>query len=198
MSYFDIDDILMGEEKVPTVATIDVIKLGHLDTGSVTPYLEQGAKLDVPIWLVKEYRQANQSDVFKPQLPKCFNKQHLDTLAAEPEVVNLHSWCPSFFGFALDYLRLVNNDDLNAIIMEAFSRRYTAIMDMSQTAAFEDTNDRTRILTTLERQLFRLGAIDDREYQHWQTRTHRILPSPATSRQALGLAAKRAKVSGDT
>ena len=43
--------------QVPCVASIDIIKLGHLDSSSTTPYLQKGSKVELPLWLIKSYRE---------------------------------------------------------------------------------------------------------------------------------------------
>lgn len=43
--------------QVNCVTSIDIIKLGELDSSSDTPYLKKGSKIDLPLWLIKNYRE---------------------------------------------------------------------------------------------------------------------------------------------
>ncbi|EGD73431.1 hypothetical protein PTSG_05134 [Salpingoeca rosetta] len=199
MSYFDIDDILMQEERLPCVASIDVIKMGSLDPSSATPYLRKGSKVDLPLWLIKSYREKNGEDIFEVDPPKFLGPKYLDMLRADATVINLQSWCSHFFSFAITYLTLFQDGDLATTIQDSFGHRYLVILDISQNAVQDDTSEKTRNLDQLERQLFHAGLQDDRAQQQWRRRqAHRILPwagAPRRDAFELGHLTKRPKLS---
>eukprot|EP00043_Microstomoeca_roanoka_P003934 m.46632 g.46632 ORF g.46632 m.46632 type:complete len:200 (-) comp12261_c0_seq1:129-728(-) len=197
MSYFDIDDILMQEEKLPCVSSIDIIKMGGFDSSSDTPYLKKGAKVEIPLWLIKNYREKNGEDVFEVNPPKFLNANHSEMLKADASVINLQAWCPHFFTFAITYFSLFPDNNAVETVIKAFSERYRVILDVSQNAIQDDTSEKTRRLDHLERRLFAAGLQDDKAQQLWLRReAHRIHSWPGARKLDLldgGHLTKRAK-----
>ncbi|KAG8490431.1 hypothetical protein CXB51_013630 [Gossypium anomalum] len=84
-NYFNIDDILAEEEFVPVVfhkAANGVI----IDPSSETNSVEQGAKVELPLWLAQDLylRQAISISV-----PACFNQR---TILGDERITDLNDW----------------------------------------------------------------------------------------------------------
>eukprot|EP01147_Barroeca_monosierra_P004650 gene4650-8597_t len=199
MSYFDIDDILMLEEKVNCVTSIDIIKLGELDSSSDTPYLKKGSKIDLPLWLIKNYREKTEEDVFEVNPPKFLSASYNEVLQADSTVINLQSWSTYFFSFALTYLSLFPDQSMAEVILKAFSERYRIVLDISQNAVQDDTSEKTRHLDQTEKGLFMAGLKDDRNFQlWWRRKAHIIQPwqnlHRLLSREDVGHLSKRPRI----
>eukprot|EP00045_Choanoeca_perplexa_P021775 m.7286 g.7286 ORF g.7286 m.7286 type:complete len:194 (-) comp8783_c0_seq1:55-636(-) len=186
--YFDINAILMEDEKVPCVSTSEVIYMGPLCPSSKNEHLDVSSKMELPLWLVK----AVNGTVLRLEVPKSFNESHRETVEADPTVVNLHDWCPYYYQFGLQLAGLegLPQDEIRTTLSTAFARRYPSIMDLSHNSVSDDTSTQTRKLDVMERQLFHRGLACDREMSVWLGRqSHRLAMAVAADRPQ----AKRSK-----
>ena len=51
--YFDISDIMVGEERVPVEFLTHAYRLGHLDTSAASEDIEENQQLELPLWLAE-------------------------------------------------------------------------------------------------------------------------------------------------
>ena len=86
-SYYDIDDILCGEEQFPCIFMINAIDLGYLDTSSPDDNhdINAGEDVDLPLWLCTMMAEQN---LVKIQRSKHYSDKFLAHLLADPSVVN--------------------------------------------------------------------------------------------------------------
>ena len=68
-NYFDLDDILAMNERVPCQVEQDLFKMGYLDQSTDDEHLPKGTKLELPIWFAKEFH-SEQVKVLKIDAPK--------------------------------------------------------------------------------------------------------------------------------
>ena len=68
-NYFDLDDILALNERVPCQVEQDLFKMGYLDQSTDDEHLPKGTKLELPIWFAKEFH-SEQVKVLKIDAPK--------------------------------------------------------------------------------------------------------------------------------
>ena len=53
LNFYDIDDILASESKVPCTFNVTAYRLGYLNANSKAEHIETGTQLELPLWLAK-------------------------------------------------------------------------------------------------------------------------------------------------
>jgi hypothetical protein len=51
--YFDVEDILAESSRVPTQFLTRAYNLGHLDASSCTADIEEGQRVELPLWIAE-------------------------------------------------------------------------------------------------------------------------------------------------
>eukprot|EP00055_Hartaetosiga_balthica_P004317 m.141220 g.141220 ORF g.141220 m.141220 type:complete len:246 (-) comp37811_c0_seq1:8-745(-) len=166
MDYFDIDSVLMEEEKVKCNPLLDIIKMGELNN-SETNYLPKGSKMELPLWLIKTLREKMNEDLFLVTEPNFLNVPHMEMLEADASVVNLNSWCTHFFDFAFEYLSLFPTQAMEETVVKSFGDRYMGILDTAQSSLHRDVNDKTRKFDTLEKSIFAKTVVNEKAFRAW-------------------------------
>lgn len=96
--YFDLDDIVSCQEKVPCTFETQVKNLGFLDHGAGSDHLEAGTKMELSFWLAKELC-SRQRRVISVDLPKVYRETYRQILEADANVVDLNKLGPYFYSF---------------------------------------------------------------------------------------------------
>ncbi|KAL6278771.1 hypothetical protein ACE6H2_022372 [Prunus campanulata] len=78
-SYYDIDDILVEEQRVPVVFQ-QAVNGVDIDPSAETHCVEPGSKVELPYWLAHELHLRK---VAKMKVPACFNQRTKLELGAE-------------------------------------------------------------------------------------------------------------------
>ena len=68
-NYFDTNDILSMNERVPCSIEQDLFKMGYLDQSTEDEHLAKGTKLELPLWFAKEFH-SEQVKLIKLESPK--------------------------------------------------------------------------------------------------------------------------------
>ncbi|KJE90281.1 hypothetical protein CAOG_008529 [Capsaspora owczarzaki ATCC 30864] len=148
MAYHDIDEILMEQELVPVAFKTEAKWLGHLDPGSASPDLPEGARLDIPFWMVVNLHHQDAIEVFAP---KQYSQSRRNALIAEATSVNLNEWSSYYYRLGLRLENYLLDVGLMQVLQQAFIDRYRNILDLSQHSMEEDATDATRRLDSLEK-----------------------------------------------
>ncbi|RWR91953.1 GINS complex [Cinnamomum micranthum f. kanehirae] len=153
--YYDIDDIMMGEEIVLLVDPLQLSDLqksspkgqlklisvvfqvgangiGLLDPGSETNRIEKGAKVDLPFWLAHELYLRQAVGV---QLPAAYNQKTRKEIQADAACVDLKSRCPYFYELGCMIAPLVRDRTIGSFLLYTFVSRYKEILSKAHRAA---------------------------------------------------------------
>ncbi|GFN79204.1 DNA replication complex gins protein psf3-like [Plakobranchus ocellatus] len=170
-NYFDLDDILASQEKIPCVFNIAVEGLGYLDQSTNDPNISVGTKLELPFWLAK-YLNRDARGIVAVETPKNYREGYRQILAADPSVVDLHRLGPHFylFGGKLAILNLPDNQDVLNTLLQTFQGRFRRIMDGAQNALHSDLTSQTDMLDESELNLFAAGQRGLVGFQQWESR----------------------------
>jgi hypothetical protein len=49
--------------------------------------------------------------------PKVFNPRFVESMKADPMVLNLQEWCTHFYTFGIEYCKQTNNENLLQVIL---------------------------------------------------------------------------------
>ncbi|KAM0671750.1 hypothetical protein CWI42_120800 [Ordospora colligata] len=112
MTYYDIDDIMLNEQKIPITFNHTVLNFGLLGSRACKT-ISAGKKVDAPYFLVGfllRNGHCNLSSEFN-------NEKVMEDIRAKPSAVDLRSVCPYFF-----YLHSILADS-NALLAEFFYER---------------------------------------------------------------------------
>lgn len=129
-NYLDIDDILSTSIKVTCKMKHPVHKLGFIDATGDCENLEKDTKLELPLWLAKEFYECDLTSV---ELPKGFNDLYRQVLEADPSVVNLQKLGPNFYrtGRFLSYMNMPESQAISLSLVNTFYHRIRKLMDYS-------------------------------------------------------------------
>ena len=99
--YYDIDQILATEERVPVTFNCNAQGLGYLVHG-VEEDLAEGTKLKLLFWLADALVKQNSgiqqnSGVVSIKMPKYFSQKYRNYLKANPTSVDLRSVCQVYY-----------------------------------------------------------------------------------------------------
>lgn len=108
--YFEIDDILACQEKIPCTFQSRVKDLGFLDHGSDSEHIEQGTKMELPYWLAKEIA-VRQGRIVSVELPKVYREAYRQIFEADATAVDLNKLGPYFYSFGGKLLEFGNAEN---------------------------------------------------------------------------------------
>ena len=103
LDYFDIDDIIATQGRIPSKLEAQIYNLGFLDPSSEGNDLQAGAKLELPLWLAKELCNRRRK-IVTVDIPKAYKDSYREIFKADASVVDLHRLGPYFFEFGTKLL----------------------------------------------------------------------------------------------
>lgn len=181
-NYFNVDDILASQQRVPVHFEMTVYRLGFLNHSSNEEHLQPGLKMEVPFWLAKVLG-SRKRQIVDVDLPKCYKEQQRNILSADANVVDLYKLQPYYYSMGLKLMcfEQLERQDLSRNLLETFLNRFRRIMDHSQNAFQTDTRSLICKLDETERWLFKLGQRCMAQLLQWERGTsHRLSSSLAT------------------
>jgi len=169
LDYFDIDDIIATQGRIPSKLEAQIYNLGFLDPSSEGNDLQAGAKLELPLWLAKELCNRRRK-IVTVDIPKAYKDSYREIFKADASVVDLHRLGPYFyeFGTKLLHFDFEENSQMASSMQETFIKRFRKIMDSSQNAANEDASLLTNKLDHIEKQVFSAGRKGVSEFLQWE------------------------------
>ncbi|KAL3860440.1 hypothetical protein ACJMK2_010563 [Sinanodonta woodiana] len=170
-NYFDIDDILASNERIPCRVELPIYRLGYLDSSHESEHLLPGTKIEFPYWLGRAVC-SKKRHIVGVDLPKQYREGYREILSADATVVDLHKLGPYYYSFGTKLLHFehVASADIAKSLVKTFQNRFRKIMDSSQNAYNEDTSKLTENLDEAERSLFHSGQLGLHDFQRWETR----------------------------
>lgn len=168
-SMLSLDDILMSHERLPCVTESALPRLGFLEKSGDGDSIQQGSKMELPLWLVKGLYDSKRR-IISVELPKIYRAGWRTVFSADANVVDLHKMGPHYYGFGSQLLHFESpeNTEIAKTILQTFVGRFRRIMDSSQNAYNEDTSALVARLDELERALFQAGQKGLNDFQSWE------------------------------
>ncbi|GAA5859793.1 hypothetical protein JCM5296_003644 [Sporobolomyces johnsonii] len=170
-SFYSVHEFLADSQKLPCKVLFDIPNSGHLE-GSADKDLRAGTALELPYWLAAKLSEEDMIDL---TLPRPYNPQVRNALAASPESVhlrNLGGGGGAFYAGGVRLLSLTEDPQLATTLESAFKTRLIQIMDQSQHsladhggegAAYEFSQG----LDTWEKELFHVGETSAKQMKAW-------------------------------
>ncbi|XP_006641243.1 DNA replication complex GINS protein PSF3 [Lepisosteus oculatus] len=168
-NFLSLDDILLSQEKLPCRTETAFPRLGFLEKSGDTGDIQEGTKMEMPLWLAKGLYDSKRR-VVAVDLPKVYREGWRTVFGADPNVVDLHKMGPYYYGLGSQLLHFDSpeNPDIAQTVLQTFVRRFRRIMDSSQNAYNEDTSALVEKLDCMERSLFRSGQAGLHDFQRWE------------------------------
>ncbi|XP_077983235.1 DNA replication complex GINS protein PSF3-like [Glandiceps talaboti] len=170
-NYFNIEDILATQERIPSNVEQSILRLGFLDPSSDNKDIQPGTKLDLPFWLASSLCTRRRR-IVSVDIPKYYKDTDREILKADANVVNLHKYGPFYYAFGTKLLHFDNPEvrDVAESLLQTYTSRFRKIMDSSQNAYNEDTTHLISKLDESERSVFKAGQCGLNDFQRWQKR----------------------------
>ncbi|KAI5079260.1 hypothetical protein GOP47_0004739 [Adiantum capillus-veneris] len=164
-SYYDLEDLLAEEEPVSVLFRVAADGVGILDPSSEDNNVEQGAKVDLPLWLAQDLFQRQAAFI---NLPSYFNQRVRKEMQADPGCVDIRSRCPYFYGVGCKLVPLTNDATLGSFLLYTLRGRYKDILCKSHSAAVSSTPKVMQILSREETILFQAGRESMTAFKKWR------------------------------
>ena len=167
--YYDLDDIITMQEKVPVQFELPCYRLGFLDPSTSEEHLQQGTKIEVPCWLAFELCTRRRL-IASVELPQIYNESFRQIFKADPNVLDLHRLGPYFynFGFKMLHFQHVDSGIVARTLLEIFVKRFRRIMDNCQNASHHNVIKMKAKLDEMEVILFDNGQRALKDFIEWQ------------------------------
>lgn len=168
VQYYDIDDIIMMQEKVPVKFELPCYRLGFLDASTTDEHLSPGTKMEIPCWLALKLCNGRRL-IASVELPKIYNESHRQIFKADANVLDLHKMGPYFYRFGTRLLHFQHRDsgEVARAMLEVFVKRFRKVMDASLNASHQDVVKIKQKLDELEIVLFESGQRILHDHQKW-------------------------------
>ena len=103
--YFDIDDIIAGDLKVPCKFELPVYRLGFLNKGSEKEHIEVGVSMELPVWLAAVLN-SRRRHIVSVELPKIYKESYREIVKADANAVDLYKLGPYYYSAGMKLLQL--------------------------------------------------------------------------------------------
>ena len=121
--YYDINDILASDSKVPCVFEMQVLRLGFLVPGTSVENIAIGTKMDLPYWLARALC-SKRKQIVSVDVPKAYKDAYREVMRADANVVNLQKLGPYYYctGVKLLNFELQETEALSRTLVEVSGR----------------------------------------------------------------------------
>ncbi|CAM6082280.1 unnamed protein product [Calypogeia fissa] len=170
-SYYDLDDILMEEEYVSVTFIVKANGVAVIDPGSEDDNVEQGANVDIPLWLAQDLF-SRQAALIK--LPYFFNDRIRKEIQADAACVDLRRCCPYFYELGCRLVTLTQDATLGSFLLYALQGRYKDMLCKAHTVALSTPPKFLPLLTREEVNMFESGRNSMRGFNKWRLHGARL------------------------
>lgn len=179
MSYFDLDDILADNVKVPTRFNFTVPGLGYLENNPNKP-LNKNNNLDLPLWLAKELAilevidDGGQNHLIELLTPEIFHQRVTNIIKSDGTALDANSLCPYFYTIYEQWAYFYSSNKLSKLAVDMLKSRGVAINNYasfksnstsSKTAYFNESSV-VDFLQTLDEFEKKLLYVSQESYGH--------------------------------
>ena len=178
--YFSVSSLLVEEERMPCVSTIEFAGLGYLDPTTLGEDLPEETRLETPLWLAKLLASKSAVNI---DYPKHYKESFCEHLEAGPAAVNLREQSPHYFTAGQALARLKREDRLQKTLLFAYTgERFERIMDLAFNSQHEDVTEHLRTFTDVEQELFDSGFQATLNFASWRSRKTKNIKASSMSK----------------
>lgn len=103
--YFDIDDIIASDLRIPCKFNVPVHWLGFINKTDDSEHIEVGAIMELPLWLAVTLN-GRRRHIVSVELPKSYRENYREIVKADANVVDLHKLGPYYYTSGIKLLQL--------------------------------------------------------------------------------------------
>jgi hypothetical protein len=178
--YFSVSSLLVEEERMPCISTIEFAGLGYLDPATKGEDLPEETRVEAPLWLAALLASKSAVEI---DYPKHYKEKFRDHLEAGPAAVNLREQSPHYFTAGETLARLKRDDDLQRMLKFAYTgERFGRIMDLAFNSQHEDVTEHLRTFTDVEQELFDSGFQATLKFAAWRSRKTKNIKASSKSK----------------
>lgn len=124
-NYFDIDDIIASDIKIPCKFDMSVYWLGFLNKTDDSDHIEVGVTMELPLWLAATLN-SHKRHVVSVELPKSYQEKYREIIRADANVVDLYKLGPYYYISGMKLLQLdhPDTDPLSRSLLEVNYSQY--------------------------------------------------------------------------
>ncbi|KAJ2135568.1 DNA replication protein [Coemansia sp. RSA 678] len=161
-SYYDIDDILAVQERVPCVLQVDLDGLGSSGSGG-TSKVHRNSRQTLPFWMAD---RLNEEDYVNMEVSPMFSKQANRMYAASPESIQLRAITQHYYQFGLHVGDLI--PEVPQVLRNMYMQRLQKIAQISQQGQNVESLDFVQSLDKSEAHMLKLCQNSQRAMAEWQ------------------------------
>ncbi|KAJ2898803.1 DNA replication protein [Coemansia aciculifera] len=150
-NYYDIDDILAGQERVPCVLRADLDGLGSAGSGGGTSKVQRNARWGLPYWMAD---RLNEEDYVDMEVSPVFSKRASRMYAASPESMQLRAICQHFYQFGLQLGDMV--PEIPHVLRNMYVQRVYKVARIAQQGQNVEALDFVQSLDKTEARMLKL------------------------------------------
>ncbi|CAN3357433.1 DNA replication complex GINS protein Psf3p [Diutina catenulata] len=172
--YYDLDDILAVQQKVPCRFNCTVPGLGYLE-GNPGRALEANTKVDLPFWLasvlntISAQDDASQDDYTFLDIedPEFINTKVLNAIRASATTIDLHKIAQHYYNLVIRWCTMYSQDDLVKTVMEMLRQRAVEINNFASNANKSVHNEFLYSLDEWEKKLYKITSESNKDMREW-------------------------------
>ncbi|KAJ2825252.1 DNA replication protein [Coemansia erecta] len=173
-NYYDIDDILAVQERVPCVLQVDLDGLGSSGSGGASK-VHRNSRWTLPFWMAD---RLNEEDYVNMEVSPMFSKQANRMYAASPESIQLRAITQHYYQFGLHLADLV--PEVPQVLRNMYMQRVQKIAKISQQGQNIEAMDFVQSLDKTEAQMLKLCQQSQRSMAEWQqNKAYTLKKAPA-------------------
>ncbi|KAJ8042254.1 DNA replication complex GINS protein PSF3 [Holothuria leucospilota] len=126
-NYYNIDDIIASQEKVPCTCEVTLHRLGFLNPSNEGDDIIPGTKLDLPLWLAGGLGlHGRRRNIVSVDLPKVYKSNMREILSADANVVDMRKTSPHFYAFGTKLLNFQHEEsaDVSKMLLEVHTKDF--------------------------------------------------------------------------
>lgn len=171
MGYYNIDDILADDEKVPCVFNATYPGLGFLEGNPGRP-LAKDTKVELPMWLAKllamsELLALSDLSFIELLTPGFISSKVLNAIHADPKSVDLHSLKASYYKLAEQWIYIFSDRQVAEVVMQLLKARALEIDNFASNTNKHVNSSFLLSLDEFEKTLFKVTAQSKRQMREW-------------------------------
>ncbi|ODV97299.1 hypothetical protein PACTADRAFT_38769 [Pachysolen tannophilus NRRL Y-2460] len=173
-SYYDIDDILADNQKLPCKFQMTVPGLGYLEGNPGKP-LRKNSKLELPLWLAEVLAiipidETSEDSFIELVQPEYFSNRVINAIKTNSKTLDLHSISTYYYKLAIKWCAMFKDKELAEVISEMLKDRSSEINDFatnSKNGNSSGSHDFILSLDEFEKKLFKLSHDSNRNFKNW-------------------------------
>lgn len=169
MSYYDLDDIMATNERIPCRFNMTVPGLGYLEGNPGKP-IEKGTKVELPFWLAEVLAvSGSENESFIDLLnPDLINHQLINAIKSDSVNIDLHSILSNYYILIEKWCDMFQDRELSGILMQMLKERCYMINNYANnTNANKLSNEFLLSLDAYEKKLFKLTSESNKQLKNW-------------------------------